>query len=625
MSGVSITGLNPASTLTGSEIVPIVQSGTTVRTTVANLGPTGSFTQSGTGAVATTIQSKLRETVSVFDFMTAAQVADVQSHTGSIDVTAAFNAAALAATSAKKALYVPAGKYRIDSPISTEASPLGGFHMIGESEVHHGYVSANTQINLSNNTQYFAAVGYGAKIQGISFFNAAADVIHHTSTYPGGGQDGNFCQLQDVSCIEFAGTFFKGFGTGNGSHISWTRIFLVSLTNASVIWDDTAVGFDNLTADDCWFETSGTIGFKFAAGRLGIYNTRFIPYTNVPSNWFEFTNTAAAYFANTDFGGESYRKVLDWKTAGGNITFESVGFFSNAGADTLYLTAPPNLIQFSGCDTNTSSSPNLITINPAMTAANKVLLSYMTVNRIGNTKAFDLQLQSGVNPNNNIVAMLASQYTEPQRDAVVSPSDLLAMSGYAWQTGGSSTNVTQANGASAPDIYGGANYGYKFTATADGAFGYVYYSGGPGVSTIPDGEATYELLCSVANGSVSVNLVFGSPDVTGLAKKTFYLGPGNHALTFPLLLTSSTHRLLGFEYVIPNNGTTITINRIKVFKGLYNARRFEMYATAAPTGTSLNWEVGDIVMRSTPTAGQPKGWVCTVAGAPGTWVSLGNL
>lgn len=45
--------------------------------------------------------------------------------------------------------------------------------------------------------------------------------------------------------------------------------------------------------------------------------------------------------------------------------------------------------------------------------------------------------------------------------------------------------------------------------------------------------------------------------------------------------------------------------------------------TAAPTtGT---WRVTDVVMNSAPTIGQPKGWVCTVAGTPGTWVSLGNL
>jgi hypothetical protein len=64
MSGVSITGLNPASTLTGSEIVPIVQSGTTVRTTLAAMP----YVPAGTGAVTTSVQTKLRETVSVKDF-----------------------------------------------------------------------------------------------------------------------------------------------------------------------------------------------------------------------------------------------------------------------------------------------------------------------------------------------------------------------------------------------------------------------------------------------------------------------------------------------------------------------------------------------------------------------------
>lgn len=35
--------------------------------------------------------------------------------------------------------------------------------------------------------------------------------------------------------------------------------------------------------------------------------------------------------------------------------------------------------------------------------------------------------------------------------------------------------------------------------------------------------------------------------------------------------------------------------------------------------------VGDRFYNKTPTVGQPKSWVCTVAGAPGTWVSEGNL
>ncbi|MEY4761263.1 MAG: hypothetical protein RLZZ200_1119 [Pseudomonadota bacterium] len=48
------------------------------------------------------------------------------------------------------------------------------------------------------------------------------------------------------------------------------------------------------------------------------------------------------------------------------------------------------------------------------------------------------------------------------------------------------------------------------------------------------------------------------------------------------------------------------------------------YGNTAPAigGT---WAVGDRVIRLTPVVGQPKGWRCTVAGAPGTWVSEGNL
>lgn len=48
-----------------------------------------------------------------------------------------------------------------------------------------------------------------------------------------------------------------------------------------------------------------------------------------------------------------------------------------------------------------------------------------------------------------------------------------------------------------------------------------------------------------------------------------------------------------------------------------------MFAAAAPTAGT--WVVGDKVVRRPPVVGSPKGWVCTVAGTPGTWVSEGNL
>lgn len=49
----------------------------------------------------------------------------------------------------------------------------------------------------------------------------------------------------------------------------------------------------------------------------------------------------------------------------------------------------------------------------------------------------------------------------------------------------------------------------------------------------------------------------------------------------------------------------------------------QTYGTAAPVAET--WTRGSRVTNIQPTVGQPKSWVCTVAGTPGTWVSEGNL
>jgi hypothetical protein len=47
-------------------------------------------------------------------------------------------------------------------------------------------------------------------------------------------------------------------------------------------------------------------------------------------------------------------------------------------------------------------------------------------------------------------------------------------------------------------------------------------------------------------------------------------------------------------------------------------------STSASPSTGAG-AVGDISYNTSPSVGNPKGWVCTVAGSPGTWVSMGNL
>ncbi len=73
----------------------------------------GVFTQSGAGAVSRTWTSKVGEVVSVFDFMTSAEISAVKGYTYATDVTAKIQAAMNAAFSLGLVLIVPAGGYKV--------------------------------------------------------------------------------------------------------------------------------------------------------------------------------------------------------------------------------------------------------------------------------------------------------------------------------------------------------------------------------------------------------------------------------------------------------------------------------------------------------------------------------
>jgi len=88
-----------------------------------------------------------------------------------------------------------------------------------------------------------------------------------------------------------------------------------------------------------------------------------------------------------------------------------------------------------------------------------------------------------------------------------------------------------------------------------------------------------------------------------------------------------------FDIVIPN-GRTITLGGVGCTPGrdvgdlraMLNIKEYlyGVYGANVP-GAAIYWTAGTVVKNSAPAVGQPKGWVCTVAGNPGTWVSEGNL
>jgi hypothetical protein len=68
--------------------------------------------------------------------------------------------------------------------------------------------------------------------------------------------------------------------------------------------------------------------------------------------------------------------------------------------------------------------------------------------------------------------------------------------------------------------------------------------------------------------------------------------------------------------------TVEALDGLSRIPGMSVQRKIQFNNAIPVSGT---WSQGDIVFNSDATVGQPQGWQCTVAGTPGTWVSMGNL
>lgn len=83
------------------------------------------------------------------------------------------------------------------------------------------------------------------------------------------------------------------------------------------------------------------------------------------------------------------------------------------------------------------------------------------------------------------------------------------------------------------------------------------------------------------------------------------------------------------DVVLPNVASNLIVGAVETTEGFYykgNPVGFNGFGfTMSSSPSAGTWKVGSRIYNNTPAIGQPKAWVCTVAGTPGTWVSEGNL
>jgi|GEM_PF-3720132 len=221
------------------------------------------YKQSKTGATTRTVQDKLDDIVSVFDFMTAAQVADVRAGGLSLDVAPPIQAALDACPS--KTVYFPAGAYLLNSGLNVRVST----RLVGagpkETFLYFALTSGSSNNLISINASSGGVIWYGGGINEISIVDLTAS-SNTTGVYVENVVDGIY---QNVNLTGM----HVGWSFSNGLNRIWnTQISTlggVASTAIGVLADGASCGvsiFDSLIQSNTAPANQIGVGYLFRNG-----------------------------------------------------------------------------------------------------------------------------------------------------------------------------------------------------------------------------------------------------------------------------------------------------------------------------------------------------------------------
>jgi hypothetical protein len=348
MPNLKISQLPDASTpLTGTELIPLVQTGSTKKTTLDNLP----FSPPGTGAIDRSIQSRLSDTISAKDF---GVVGD-----GITDDTVNMQKAIDYAVSTGKTLFVPSGKYRMTAQLNFSA----GAAIEGDAP------NITTAIPIPLVTPPTTGTWFYLDHTGIGFFcRDSASVgqakrfvnITNIGTYrpnqplPAPGWTPLVCgedirveydvQLYNIVLLNpYVGIYVRSAGTLNAQHIMGQPLYTGILCERSSdvqYWNEVQWWpFWSQSLDVITYTVNNAVGFRitrsdglYITNSFSIYYNRFLLARDVSGAGSGFASFGIIDCYSDGCGG-GIEIISDYYTAYGNIT----NFTSNSNA-TIFVT-----------------------------------------------------------------------------------------------------------------------------------------------------------------------------------------------------------------------------------------------------------------------------------------------
>jgi hypothetical protein len=257
MAGKTYPELVAQTTIADTDLIATYRSpGPLKRIAISALQSGLGFIADAVGAVTRTMQGKARDTVSVLDFMTAAQIADVQARTQTLDVSAPVQAAVTNALLNGKDVFFPAGDYLVGTQINVYASSYTGSFAKGLRFFGEGMLATTITSTIANgyvfdfdttdpHTSNFRAI-LGVEVSNMSLVQSGSPAVS-------GGirvQASYHVLFQHVHIKDFTGTGIKvlcEFGDLDGSVYVKTKD--VRIENCKVWGFDAAAdsGFNEIS------------------------------------------------------------------------------------------------------------------------------------------------------------------------------------------------------------------------------------------------------------------------------------------------------------------------------------------------------------------------------------------
>ena len=308
------------------------------------------FVESQAGAVVRTVESKLRDEVSVFDFMTTAQIADVKAGTLLLDVTAPIQTAVDSAIS----VYFPPGAYKLTATIriSKSYTSIKGdpdfpyFHINPLIGPAFKIIPDGTGLNEFSNIENIAVWADGMPSYLPPSSTNCAILVNG-----GGGASANLvtrAQLKNIRLI--------GFGTGifavQHTNTLFERIFMENHTDWSGVTGFTSANkYIGICFDGTPFSAGG-ISPNASAEIVGcLFNGSFAP-NNVQASGFFMTgpDIRDLFFDRCETVNGNFGWYIESSGTGApdyncdiQIRRPIIDLFSQAGIYILNCTKPGNI------------------------------------------------------------------------------------------------------------------------------------------------------------------------------------------------------------------------------------------------------------------------------------------